>query len=67
MRAGPRHFDDEQLERMRWVSSMWVALLLASAAAGWWENPLPAPRRAAVSMAGADCGGSFQALQAPPR
>jgi hypothetical protein len=52
---------------MRWVSSMWVALLVASAAAGWWENPLPAPGRAALSLTGGDCGGTQQTLSVLPR
>ena len=60
-------FDDAQLERMRWVSSMWVALLVASAAACWAEGPLPAKARHSAALARADCGGTYQVLSAPPR
>jgi hypothetical protein len=60
-------FDDAQLERMRWVSSLWVALLVASAAGGWSEGPLPVKARPSATALGADCGGTFQVLSAPAR
>lgn len=67
MNRASARFDDAQLERMRWVSSLWVALLVASAAAGWSEGPLPAKALPTAAALGADCGGTFQVLSAPAR
>jgi hypothetical protein len=45
--------DEDELERMRWVASLWGALLLASAVLGGWEGE---PHRAATAAAAAaDC------------
>lgn len=67
MNRGAMRLDDAQLERMRWVSSLWAALLVASAAAGWSEGPLPARAQRSAPPPGADCGGTFQVLSAPAR
>lgn len=67
MNRGAMRLDDAQLERMRWVSSLWAALLMASAAAGWSEGPLPTRAQRSAPLSGADCGGTFQVLSAPAR
>ena len=36
-------FDPLQLQRMRWIASLWTVALLACAAGAWWDAGLAAP------------------------